>query len=105
MTALSSFRASRTQEPLNKSRQAVLKFCRWLVAQEFCRLGNVGASQRHVARLLRKSIDLRLLAERRLDSRDQIFQLNRFAFAKIKDIEQWPAILKRRHRSLNDVVD
>src|SRR5205807_181747 len=43
--------------------------------------------------------------ERVLDGRDQIFQLNRFAFAEVEDVEQRPAIFQRAHRSLDDVVD
>ena len=50
-------------------------------------------------------IDLRFFAERVFDRRDQILELDRFAFAQIENVEQRPVVFERGHRALNDVVD
>src|SRR6202171_6646565 len=92
-------------EPLDKMRQTFAQLRGRIVAEQFSRFGNVSTSQRNIARLLGQLIDLGLLAERLLDFLDQILELDGFAFAEIKNIEQRSVICERGHGSLNDVVD
>src|SRR5437588_6671354 len=80
------------KKPINKARQTVAKFRFRIVTKKFPRFGNVGARQWHVTWLFRQAIDLRFLAERVLNSGNQILQLNRFALAQVKNIEHWSVI-------------
>ena len=99
------FRGARFQKPMNKARQTVLEFRLRIVTEKFPRFGNVGAGQRHVARLLGQPVDLCFFAERLFDRGDQVFELNRFTLAEIKNVEHGPVVFERRRRPLDDVVD
>src|SRR6185437_12358588 len=77
----------------------------WIVTKQFSRFRNVRASQRHVAWLFRQPVDLCFFSKRILDCRNQIFELNRVALAEIEDVEKGPVILKRRHCTLDNVVN
>src|ERR1700716_2069583 len=104
-TARSTCSTRTLHEPLDKTRQTFAQLRGRIVAEQFSRFRNVSASQRDIARLLGQLIDLSLLPERLLDLLDQILELNGFAFAKIKNIEQRSAICKCSHGALNNVVD
>ena len=92
-------------EPLDKTRETFAQLRGRIVAEQSSRFGNVSTSQRDIARLLGQLIDLGLFAERLFDFLDQILELNGFAFAEIKNIEQGSVIYERGHGALNDVVD
>src|SRR5262249_54092476 len=62
-----NLRSARFQKPMNKALQTVLEFRLRIVTEKFPRFENVGAGQRHVARLLRQPVDLCFFAERVLD--------------------------------------
>ena len=90
---------------MNKALQTVLEFRLRIVTEKFPRFGNVGAGQRHVARLLRQPVDLCFFAECLFDRGDQVFQLNRFTLAQIENVKHRVIVFKSGHRPLDDVVD
>src|SRR5882724_399100 len=93
------------QKPINKTRQALAQSRGWLIAEQFPRFGNIRTSQRHVAGLLGQLVDFCPFPEGVLDRRDQIFELNRLALAKVEHVEQRAFVLERSHRSLNHVIN
>ncbi len=92
-------------KPFDKLRQTGCEWRSWIVAKKFPRFGDICASKRHVAWLFGKLINPRFFSDGVFNCRDQIFQLYRFAFAKIENVEKRSVVIERRRHALNDVVD
>src|SRR5436189_486032 len=95
----------RLQKPLDETLQSFVQPCGWPVTEQFSRLGNVRASDMHIAGLLWQLVDLRFFPKHIFDCNDQVFQLDRLALTQIKDIEERAFVLKRGNRSLNDIIN
>src|SRR5467141_383439 len=64
-----------------------------LVADRFVQLGHIGKGRRHVSRLHRKKVELRLSAQTLLEHLDIAHQLDRLVVA---DVENTPGSIARR---------
>ena len=85
----------RKNQSTNFGKPCTQRRCR-IVTQQLSRLGNIGAGQRHVARLFGQLVDPGFPAERFFDRSDEIFQLDRFAFTEIKKIVERALVIERR---------
>jgi hypothetical protein len=95
----------RPQKPLDETRQSLIQRGGWPVIEKFSRFRNVRARQGHVAGLFRQLVDFRLFPQRLFDCKDQVFELDRLALTKVKDIEERAFVLECCDRSLNYVID
>src|SRR5262249_31685909 len=93
------------QKPLDEFWQAFAQLRRWVIAEQFPRLRNICVGTRHIAGLLRQTIDFCLLSQSIFDRQNEIFQLNRLILAKIKDVIHWAIVIECRHRALDNIID
>src|SRR6266480_4770236 len=95
----------RTEKPLYEPGEAFTELHRRVVTKQFSRFANVRTSQRHIAGLLRQPVNFCLFSKRIFYRRNQFFQLNGLALAKIKNVVTRAFVIERGHRSLNHVID